>query len=264
MFNITNYQSVSSVSSVAQSFLTLCDPINCSTPDLPVHHQLPESTHTHVHPVSDAIQPSHPLSSPSPPAPNPSQHQGLFQWVNSSHELAKVLEFLLQHQSFQWTPRTANDGKSNLQWDTTSHLSKWLSSKKNTNNKCLPACGVKGTLLYFWWEWKLVEPSSMVVSLKAKNITTISSVHLLSPDQLFATPCTAAHQASLSITSSQSLLKLMSIESVMPSHLLPFPSPPAFNLSQHQGLFQWVSSSYQVYCTFSTAASASVLPMDIL
>ena len=69
-------------------------------------HQLPEFTQTHVHRVSDAIQPSHPLSSPSPPAPNPSKHHGLFQWVNSSHEVAKVLEFQLQHQSFQWTPRT--------------------------------------------------------------------------------------------------------------------------------------------------------------
>ena len=72
-------------SSVAQSCPTLCDPMNCSTPGLPVHHQLPEITQTHVHTVSDAIQPSHPLSSPSPPAPSPSQHQSLFQWVNSSH-----------------------------------------------------------------------------------------------------------------------------------------------------------------------------------
>ena len=76
--------------------------MNCSTPGFPVHHQLPESTQTHVHWVSDAIQPSHPLSSPSPPAPNPSQHQGLFKWVSSSHQVAKVLEFQLQHQSFQW------------------------------------------------------------------------------------------------------------------------------------------------------------------
>ena len=93
-------------SSVTQSCPTLCDPMNCSTPGLPVHHQLPEFTQTHVHGVGDAIQPSHPLSSPSPPAPNPSQHQGLFQWVNSSHEVVKVLEFQFQHQSFQWTPRT--------------------------------------------------------------------------------------------------------------------------------------------------------------
>ena len=82
-------------SSVTQSCPTLCDPMNRSTPGLLVHHQLLEFTQTHVHRVCDAIQPSHPLSSPFPPAPNPSQHQGLFQWVNSSHEVAKVLEFQL-------------------------------------------------------------------------------------------------------------------------------------------------------------------------
>ena len=82
-------------SSVAQSCPTLCDPMNCSTPGLPVHHHLPEFIQTHGHQVSDAIQPSHPLSSPSPPAPNPSQHQSLFQCVNSSREVAKVLEFQL-------------------------------------------------------------------------------------------------------------------------------------------------------------------------
>ena len=87
--------SSSQFSSVAQSCPTLCDRMNRSTPGLPVHHQLPEFTQTHVHRLSDAIQPSHPLSSPSHPAPNPSQHQGLFQWVNSSHEVAKVLEFQL-------------------------------------------------------------------------------------------------------------------------------------------------------------------------
>ena len=87
-----------SVSSVAQSCLTLCGPMNRSTPGLPVHHKLPEFTQTNFHRVSDTIQPSHPLSSPSPPALNPSQHQGLFQQVNSSHEVAKVLEFQLQHQ----------------------------------------------------------------------------------------------------------------------------------------------------------------------
>ena len=92
-------------SSVTQLCLTLCDPMNRSTPGLPVHHQLLDITQTHVHWVGDAIQPSHPLSSPSPPAPNPSQHQGLFQWVTSSYEVAKILEFQLQHHSFQWTPR---------------------------------------------------------------------------------------------------------------------------------------------------------------
>ena len=90
------------LSSVAQSCLTLCDPINRSTPGLPVHHHLPEFIQTHVYRVHDAIQPFHPLSSPSPPAPNPSQHQSLFQWISSSHKVAKVLELQLQHQSFQW------------------------------------------------------------------------------------------------------------------------------------------------------------------
>ena len=80
-------------SSVVQSCPTLCNSMNCSTPGLPIHHQLPEFTQTHVHRIGDAIQPSHPLSSPSPPAPNPSQNQSLFQWVNSSHEVVKVLEF---------------------------------------------------------------------------------------------------------------------------------------------------------------------------
>ena len=93
-------------SSVTQSCPTLCDPMNCSTPGLPVHHQLPEFTQTHVHRVGDAIQPSHTLSSPSPPAPNPSQHLSLFQWVNSSHEVAKVLELQPEHQSFPRTPGT--------------------------------------------------------------------------------------------------------------------------------------------------------------
>ena len=86
-------------SSVAQSCLTLWNPMDRSTPGLPVHHQLQEYTQTYVHWVSDAIQPSHPLSSPSPPAFNLSQHQGLFKWVRSSHQVAKVLEFQLRHQS---------------------------------------------------------------------------------------------------------------------------------------------------------------------
>ena len=86
-------------SSVPPSCPTLCDPMNCSTAGLPVHHQLLEFTQTHVHPVGDAIQPSHLLSSPSP-ASSPSQNQGLLQWVSSSQQVAKVLEFQLQHQSF--------------------------------------------------------------------------------------------------------------------------------------------------------------------
>ena len=93
-------------SSVSQSCPTVCNPMDCSTPGLPVHHQLWEFTQTHVHWVGDAIQSSHPLSWPSPPAFNLSQHQGLFQWVSSSHQVAKVLEFQLQYQSFQWIYKT--------------------------------------------------------------------------------------------------------------------------------------------------------------
>ena len=93
-------------SSVAQSCPTLWDPTDCSIPGLPVHYQFPEFIQTHVHWVSDAIQSSQPLSSLSPPAFNLSQHQGLFQWVSSSHQVAKLLEFQLQHQSFQRTFRT--------------------------------------------------------------------------------------------------------------------------------------------------------------
>ena len=105
------------------SHVRLFDPMNCSSPGLPVHHQLPElaQTHvhqvddaiqlpelaqTHIHQVGDAIQPSHPLSSPSPPAFSLSQHQSLFQWVSSSHQVAKVLELQLQHQCFRWIFRT--------------------------------------------------------------------------------------------------------------------------------------------------------------
>ena len=88
--------------SVTQSCMILCHPMDCSTPGLPVRHQLPDFTQTHVHWVGDAIQPSHPLLSPFSPAFNLSQNQGLFQWVSSSHQVAKVLEFQLQYQSFQW------------------------------------------------------------------------------------------------------------------------------------------------------------------
>ena len=89
-------------SSVSQSCPTLCNPMDCSTPGFAVHHQLPEFAQTHVYQVSDAAEQAHPLLYPSPPAFNLSQHQGLFPWVKSSHQVAKVLELQLQHQSFQW------------------------------------------------------------------------------------------------------------------------------------------------------------------
>ena len=92
-----------SVSSVVQSCLTLCNPLNRSTPSLPVHHQLLKLAQTHVHCVSGAIQPSHPLLSPSPPAFNVSQHQGLFKWVSSSHQVDKLSQLHLQHQSSRYS-----------------------------------------------------------------------------------------------------------------------------------------------------------------
>ena len=98
--------SMNEFGSVTQLCLTLCNPTDCSTPGFPVHYQLSELAQTHINRVSDAIQPSHPLSSPSPPAFNLSQHQGLFQWVRSLYQVTKVWELQLQHQSFQWIFRT--------------------------------------------------------------------------------------------------------------------------------------------------------------
>ena len=92
--------------SVAKMCLTLCNTMVCSVPGVPVLHYFTEFAQTYVHRVSDTIQPSQPLSPPSPPALNLSHHQGLFQWVSSSHQVAKGLEFQLQHQSFQWIFRT--------------------------------------------------------------------------------------------------------------------------------------------------------------
>ena len=111
IFKHVNHQrslfiSTSSVSSVTQTCLTLCDPMVCCIPGFPVHHQLPELAQTHVHRVSDATRPSHLPSAPSPPTFNLSQHQDLFQWVSSSHQVAKILRLQLQHQSFQWIFRT--------------------------------------------------------------------------------------------------------------------------------------------------------------
>ena len=97
-----NAQCLVQFSSVAQLCPAICDPMDCSIPGFPVHHLLLELVQTHVHQVGETIQPSHPLSSPSPLAFSLSQHQGFFQWVSSLHQVVKVLEFQLQHQSFQW------------------------------------------------------------------------------------------------------------------------------------------------------------------
>ena len=105
LFSLCPRHTLSSVSLVAQSCPTLCDPIDYSTPGLPVNSLLQESMQTHAGWVGDAIQTSHSLSSPSPPAFNLSQYQGLLKWVSYLHWVAKILEFQLQHQSFQWTPK---------------------------------------------------------------------------------------------------------------------------------------------------------------
>ena len=129
------FSSIQSLSRVP----TLCDPMNHSMPGLPVHHHLPEFTQTHVDRISGAIQPSHPLSSPSPPAPNPSQHQGLFQWVNSSHEVAKVLEYTQGWSPLRWTGWISlqSKGLSRVFFNTTvqkyQFFSAQLSSQSNSH-----------------------------------------------------------------------------------------------------------------------------------
>ena len=227
------------LSSVAELCLPLCDPMNCSTPGLRVHHQLPELTQTHAHRVSDAIQSFHPLSSPSPPAFNLSQHQGLFQWVSSLHQVAKVLK--LQHQSFQWIFR--NDF-FRINW--------------------FDLLAVQGTLKSIF-QHHSSKASILRHSAFKLSHPHISSVQLLSRVQLFATPWTAACQASLSITNSWNLLKLMSIESVshstisfsvvrFSSHLQSFPASKSFPVSQ------FFASGDQ---SIEFLASVSVLPMNI-
>ena len=107
---------INQFSSVTQSCMTLWDLMDCTTPGLLVHHQLQELAQTYVHQIGNVVQPSHPLSSPSPPVFNLSQYQCLFQWINSSYQVAKVLQVQLQHQSFQWIFRTdlRNKGLPNL------------------------------------------------------------------------------------------------------------------------------------------------------
>ena len=213
---------------------TICDPMNHSTPGLPVHHQLPESTQTHVHRVGDAIQPSHPLSSPSP-ALNLSQHQGLFKWVSSWHQVAKVLEFQLQHQSLQWHRQ-------------------WLMWYKYDSFLCQKVIFAPLDARSIWFPLGAVSVNKMQIVV----FQSLSHVWLL------ATSWTAACQVFLSFTISQSLIKLMSIKLMMPSNhlilchpvLLPsvFPSIRSFPVSQ---LFAPVGQS------IGALASASVPPVNI-
>ena len=136
-----------------QSCPAFCDPMNRSTPGLSVHHQLREFTQTHVHRVDDAIQPSHPLSSPSPPAPNPSQHHSLFQWVNSSHEVAKALEF-----RFSISPSNEHPGLISFRMD-------WLDvlAVQGTLKSLLQHRSLKASILWcsaIFMVQKLASPNS--------------------------------------------------------------------------------------------------------
>ena len=146
-----------SVRSVAQLCPTLYDPMDCSTPGFPDHHQLLELTQTHFHWVSDAIQPSHPLSSPSPPAFNLSQHQGLFKSVISLHQVAKVLEFQLQHQSFQWIFRIGflQDGLVGSPCCPRDSQESFPTSQFKSINSLVLNCHYRPTLTFIhdYWKW---------------------------------------------------------------------------------------------------------------
>ena len=242
-----------SVSSVTQSCMILCDPIDCNTTGFPVHHWLPTLVQTHVHWIGDAIQPSHPLSSPSHPVFNLSQHQGLFQWVSSLHQVAKVLELQLQHQSFQWIFRIAFFEN----WVVQSPFSPRDSQESFPTPQFKSINSLALSFLY--------SPTFTPIHDYWKNgsFDSVSqSVQSLSHVSLFATPWTAAHQASLSLTKSGSLPKLMSIESVMPPNLLilccPLLLPPSIFLSIRVFSNEWVLlMRWPKYWTFSFSISPS-------
>ena len=153
---------ISSVQSL--SLIQLCNSMDCSMPGFPVLHQLPELTQTHVHWVCDAVQPSHPLSSPSPPAFNHSQYQGLFLWVSSSLQVVKVFELQLQHQSFQWIFRT-DFLQDWLVWSCSPRDSQESSQTPQLNSdlnwrKCGKPLDHSGTtyiksLIILQWRWEI-------------------------------------------------------------------------------------------------------------
>ena len=182
--------------SPAKSSLTLCNPMNCSMPGFPGLHYLLEFAQIHVHWVSDAIQPSHPLLPSSPFAFSLFQHQGLFQWVGSLHQEAKVLELQLQHHSFQWI-------FFRKMWGHT-RIHKYC---------CCYCCLVAKSCLTLWDPMNCSMPGFPGLH------------HLLKFAQIHV------HWVS---------------DAIQPSRPLLSPSSPAFYLSQHQGLFQWVDSSYRV------------------
>ena len=196
--------------SVTQSCPTLCNPVDCSTPGLPVHHQLQKFTRTHVHWVSDAIQPFHPLLSPSPPAFNLSQHQGLFKWVSSSHHVAKVsaLTSVLPMNTQDWFP---------LGWTG------WISLQSKGLSRVFSNTTVQKHQFFGAQLPLSVQFSSVAQSCPALCDTMNSSTPGLPVHhQLPESTQTHVHWVG---------------DAVQPSHPLSPLSPPALNLSQYQGLF---------------------------
>ena len=215
--------------------------MNHSTPGLPVHHQLLEFTQTRIHRVSDAIQPSHPLSSPSPPAPNPSQHQSLFQRVNSSHEVAKVLEFHFSIIPSKEIPELI------FRMD-------WLD--------ILVVQGTLKSLLQHYSSKVSILRHLAFFTVQLSNPYMFSSVAQSCPT--LATPWIAARLASLSITNSRSSLRLTSIESVMPSShlilchplLLLCPIPPSMRVFSNESILRM---RWPKYWSFSFRSNLSIL-----
>ena len=213
---------------VVQSCPTLCDPMDHSTPGLPVHHQLPEFTQIHIHWVSDAIQPSHSLSSPSLPAFNLFQHQGLSQWVSSSHPLAKVLEVQLQHESFQRTFRTdfLQDGL--------------------VGSPCSPRDSQESSPTL---QFKSIN-SAVLSFLHSRTLTSIHQFSSVAPS--CPTLCNPMNRSTPGLPIHHHLPEFTQThihrvgDAIQPSHPLSSPSPPAPNPSQHQSLFQWVNSSHEM------------------
>jgi len=195
--------------------------MNRSTPGLPLHHQLPESTQTHVHRVGDDIQPFHPLSSPSPPALNLSQHQGLLNWISSSHQVAKVLEFQLQHQSFQRTPRT------DLLQDAL--VGSPCSSRDSQESSPTPQFKSINSLPFSF----LYSPTLTSIH-QIRSDQSLSRVRLCDPMNR-STPGLPVHHQFPELTETH--VHRVS-DAIQPSHPLSSPSPPAPNPSQHQSLFQ--------------------------
>ena len=189
--------------SVALLSPTLCNPMDCNTPGLPVPHHLLEFDQVHVHCIGDAIQLSHPLMPSSPSSLNLSQHQGHFQWVVCLHQMTKILELQLQHQSFQWI---CSPMKSRGLSGVVSSTTVWryqsfgiLPSLQSSSHNCMWPLGSPWTLTMWTFVSRVM---SLLLNTLSRFCISVSSVQSLSRVQLFVTSRTTAHQASLSITNS--------------------------------------------------------------